>query len=163
MWWPNIVLKFKIFFDRRHSFYIWKNIVMIFIRKGTKKDISSLLNLIKELAEYEKEPDEVVVTEDQLLEDGFGKTKIFDFYVATEIGKVVGFALYYTKYSTWKGKCIYLEDLIVTKEYRGQGIGKQLFEEVLKVAKAKKTHRFEWQVLNWNEPAINFYKSTMQI
>jgi len=131
---------------------------MILIRKGTEKDIPALLKLIKELAHYEKEPDEVVVTEKQLLQDGFGSDKIFDFFVATDIGKVIGIALYYTKFSTWKGKCIYLEDIIVSKEMRGQGIGKKLFNEVIKISKAKKVKRMEWQVLEWNEPAVEFYK-----
>lgn len=131
---------------------------MISIRKGTEKDVASLLKLIKELAVYEKAGDQVVVTEQQLIADGFGEEKIFDFFVATEIGKVIGIALYYTKYSTWEGKCIYLEDIIVTQSARQKGVGSKLFEAVIKVAKEKKVRRMEWQVLNWNEPAIKFYK-----
>lgn len=128
------------------------------IRKGTTGDIHELLRLIKELATYEKAPDEVIVTEEILLEDGFGPNKIFDFFVAEYQKKVIGIALYYTKYSTWKGKCIFLEDIIVTEEMRCKGIGLLLFNEVKKIAKKKNVPRLEWQVLEWNRPAINFYK-----
>ena len=128
------------------------------IRKGERKDIPDVLKLIKELAVYEKAPDEVVTTVDELTEDGFGVKPVFDVIVAEMDKKVVGFALYYTSYSTWKGKALYLEDFIVNEPYRKHGIGKMLFDEVLKVAKERKVRRMEWQVLDWNEPAINFYK-----
>ncbi len=128
------------------------------IRKGTKEDIPGVLALIKELAEYEKAPNEVVITVEQLKEDGFGENPIYGLFVAELDEKIVGIALYYWKYSTWKGKCLFLEDIIVTESLRGQKIGAKLFEEVVKVAKQAKVKRLEWQVLNWNEPAINFYK-----
>lgn len=128
------------------------------IRKGVVEDLPQVLNLIKELAAYEKAPDEVVVTIDEMINWGFGKDKVFDFFVAIENDRVVGLALYYFKYSTWKGRCLFLEDIIVTEPYRGKGLGKKLFEKVAKVAKMEKVRRMEWQVLDWNEPAINFYK-----
>ena len=129
------------------------------IRKAKKKDLPQILSLIKELAAYEKAPKEVKVTTKELLRDGFGKKKAFDCFVAVSSkNKIKGIALYYIKYSTWKGKCIYLDDIIVTESMRGEGIGKKLFEEVIKVAKKMKVRKLEWQVLNWNEPAINFYK-----
>ena len=129
------------------------------IRKAKKKDLPQILSLIKELAAYEKAPKEVKVTTKELLCDGFGKKKVFYCFVAVSSkNKISGIALYYIKYSTWKGKCIYLDDIIVTESMRGEGIGKKLFEKVIKVAKKMKVRKLEWQVLNWNEPAINFYK-----
>lgn len=130
----------------------------IAIRKGTKTDLPAVLNLVKELAIYEKAPNEVTVTLNDMERDGFGENPIFSFFVAETDGKVVGIALYYIKYSTWKGKCVFLEDIIVTEAYRQYGIGKKLFDEVVKVAKAMNVKRLEWQVLEWNEPAIKFYK-----
>lgn len=130
----------------------------IAIRKGTKTDLPAVLNLVKELAIYEKAPHEVTVTLNDMERDGFGKNPIFSFFVAEKDGTIVGIALYYIKYSTWKGKCVFLEDIIVTEEYRQYGIGKKLFDEVVKVAKAMHVKRLEWQVLEWNEPAIKFYK-----
>ena len=130
----------------------------ISVRKGLKSDLSAALGLIKELALYEKAPDEVIVTLQEMEHDGFGKDPIFNFFVAETAGEIVGIALYYIKYSTWKGKCVFLEDLIVTKPYRKQGIGKKLFDEVVKVSKNMDVNRLEWQVLDWNEPAIEFYK-----
>jgi len=130
----------------------------IAIRKGTKTDLPAVLNLVKELAIYEKAPNEVTVTLNDMERDGFGENPIFSFFVAETDGKVVGIALYYIKYSTWKGKCVFLEDIIVTETYRQYGIGKKLFDEVVKVAKAMNVKRLEWQVLEWNEPAIKFYK-----
>lgn len=128
------------------------------IRKGIKEDVPAVLALIKELAGYEKAPDEVAVTEEELKADGFESDSIFGLFVAETSGKVVGMALYYVKYSTWKGRCIFLEDIIVNSAYRGKGIGRKLFEEVVKVSKEAGVRRLEWQVLNWNEPAIRFYK-----
>jgi GNAT superfamily N-acetyltransferase len=130
----------------------------IAIRKGTKTDLPAVLNLVKELAIYEKAPNEVTVTLNDMERDGFGENPIFSFFVAETDGKVVGIALYYIKYSTWKGKCVFLEDIIVTEAYRQYGIGKKLFDEVVKVAKVMNVKRLEWQVLEWNEPAIKFYK-----
>lgn len=128
------------------------------VRKGTKPDLPQVLNLVKELAAYEKAPHEVTVTVADMERDGFGENPIFDFFVAEAENKIIGIALYYIKYSTWKGKCVFLEDIIVTEHYRKYGIGKKLFDEVVKVAKAMNVKRLEWQVLEWNEPAIKFYK-----
>lgn len=130
----------------------------IVIRRGTESDISAALGLVKELAAYEKAPDEVEVSVEEMKNWGFGKNKVFDFFVAEENGIIIGIALYYYKYSTWKGKCMFLEDIIVTESQRGKGIGKLLFDEIVKVAKTEKVRRLEWQVLEWNEPAIKFYK-----
>ena len=119
----------------------------------------AVLSLIKELASYEKAPKEVKVTAKELGKDGFGKRKFFECFVAeTGKNKIAGIALYYIKYSTWKGKCIYLDDIIVTESLRGHGIGKELFEAVVGVAKKMKVRKLEWQVLEWNKPAVNFYK-----
>lgn len=130
----------------------------LIIRKGTPQDITQALHLVKELAIYEKAPNEVEVTVEEMTEWGFGKDKQFDFFVAEENNIIIGIALYYYKYSTWKGKCLFLEDIIVTESQRGKGIGKLLFDEVVKVAKAEKVRRMEWQVLEWNTPAIKFYE-----
>jgi len=133
----------------------------ITLRNGHQEDLPQVLQLIKELAEYEREPQEVEITVEELEKDGFGEKPVFDFFVAedTEQNKVVGLALYFYSYSTWKGKCIYLEDLIVTEAYRGQGIGKQLLDRVIQKAKEEDARRVVWQVLDWNAPAIEFYKS----
>ncbi|MCE9540446.1 MAG: GNAT family N-acetyltransferase [Bacteroidetes bacterium] len=130
----------------------------ISVRKGLKTDLSAALGLIKELALYEKAPDEVIVTIEDMERDGFGENPVFNFFVAEMDGKIVGISLYYVKYSTWKGKCIFLEDIIVTERYRKHGIGKKLFDEVVKVSKELNVQRLEWQVLDWNEPAIRFYE-----
>ena len=128
------------------------------IRIGTKTDIPFALNLVKELAAYEKAPNEVEVTIEEMTEWGFGADKQFDFFIATDNNVIVGLALYYFKYSTWKGKCLFLEDIIVTESQRGKGLGKLLFDKVVQVAKNMKVRRMEWQVLDWNTPAIEFYK-----
>ena len=128
------------------------------IRVGVKRDLPDILKLIQELADYEKAPAEVEVTVAEMENWGFGTDKIFDFFVAEKNGIIVGLALYYYKYSTWKGKCLFLEDIIVTEKMRGTGIGKLLFDKIVEVAKEKKVRRLEWQVLEWNEPAIKFYK-----
>ena len=128
------------------------------IRNAVQEDMGAVHALIKELALYENAPDEVTNTIAQLKEDGFGPDKVFNCFVAVLNDEVVGFALYYTSYSTWKGKCLYLEDFLVTKKCRRLGIGELLFEAVHKVAATTKVARFEWQVLDWNTPAINFYK-----
>ncbi len=128
------------------------------IRIGIEKDLPQVLNLVKELAVFEKAPNEVDVTIDEMQNWGFGKDKLFDFFVAEKENKIVGIALYYYKYSTWKGKCLFLEDIIVTESERKNGYGKLLFNEVVKVAKLQKVRRMEWQVLDWNTTAIDFYK-----
>jgi len=131
----------------------------LIVRKARKKDLPAVLALIKELATYEKAPNEVKVTLKELERDGFGKKKVYDCFVAeASENKIVGIALYYIKYSTWKGRCLYLDDIIVTESMRGKKIGKKLFAEVIAVAKKMKVRKLEWQVLNWNEPAVNFYK-----
>ena len=128
------------------------------VRVGEKKDLIKVRELIIELAIYEKYPGAVKVTIEQLEEDGFGYNKVFDFFVAELNNKIVGFALYYTSYSTWRGRCLYLEDLVVTEKHRKSGIGSLLFEACIEETKARKADRMEWQVLDWNKPAINFYK-----
>lgn len=132
----------------------------IILRKGEKSDMASVLMLIKELADFEKESHAVEVTEKDLLEDGFENEPAFQVFVAEKKGEVVGMALFYERYSTWKGRSIHLEDLIVKKEYRGQGIGKKLYTEVLSYAHAKGMKRVSWEVLDWNSVAIDFYTST---
>lgn len=128
------------------------------IRKGTEADLPQVLGLVKELAAYEKAPDEVEVTLEEMQNWGFGKDKLFEFFVAEDQSKIVGIALYYYKYSTWKGKCLFLEDIVITESYRRYGLGSKLFNEVVLIAKQQQVRRMEWQVLDWNEPAINFYK-----
>ncbi len=130
----------------------------VIIRKGNKEDMPEVFSLIKELAIYEKAEQEVENSVEQLIKDGFGNNKIFDVIVAEIHKKVVGFALYYTSYPTWKGPCLYLEDFLVNEKYRGKGIGKLLFNTIILEAKKRKVKRMEWQVLDWNKPAINFYK-----
>ncbi len=129
------------------------------VRKGTKNDVKAVHALIVELAIYERAEQEVSNTEDQLLRDGFGEDPVYELLVAETEEKVVGMALWYTKYSTWKGKCGYLEDLVVQADVRGRGIGKALFLEVAKACAHRGYGRMEWQVLDWNEPAIGFYRS----
>lgn len=128
------------------------------IRRAVKEDCPRLLELVTELAVYEKAPDEVTVTLEHFTESGFGEKPIWWAFVAEEDGVIHGFALYYIRYSTWKGQAMYLEDIIVTEVMRGQKIGKLLFDQLIEEAKEKKLHRIVWQVLDWNEPAINFYK-----
>ena len=127
------------------------------IRKGVISDLPEVLTLIKELAEYEKAPLEVENSLAEMQKDGFGDHPIYRLYVAELDRKIVGIAIFYYKYSTWKGKCIFLEDIIVTEKMRGNKIGALLFEKVISIAKEEKVRRLEWQVLDWNEPAINFY------
>lgn len=128
------------------------------IRKAVKGDVADILRLVKELAAYEKAPDAVEVTLAEMEEDGFGPNAIYSAFVAEMGGVIVGMALYYTKYSTWKGKAIYLDDIVVNEKYRRYGIGGKLFEEVVKVGKDMGVRKIDWQVLDWNEPAIQFYK-----
>src|ERR1700712_3975855 len=130
----------------------------ITIRKATKADCPRIMELVQELADYEKAPDEVTVTLAHFEESGFGSNPVWWGFVAEQNGKVQAFALYYVRYSTWKGQRMYLEDLLVTEALRGQGVGKLLFDALIEEAKAKKFTGIAWQVLDWNEPAINFYK-----
>ena len=117
-----------------------------------------MLELIHELAVYEKAPDEVTVDFDHFEESGFGENPVWWAFVAEIDGNVEGFALYYIRYSTWKGQRMYLEDFLVNENFRGKGIGKLLFDKLIEEAKEKKFSGMVWQVLEWNEPAINFYK-----
>ncbi|RTL59116.1 MAG: GNAT family N-acetyltransferase [Sphingobacteriales bacterium] len=128
------------------------------IRRAVKEDCSRLLELVKELALYEKAPDEVTVSLEHFTESGFGKNPVWWSFVAEVDGIIQGFALYYIRYSTWKGQAMYLEDIIVTEAMRGRKLGKLLFDRLIEEAKEKKFNRIVWQVLEWNEPAINFYK-----
>ena len=132
--------------------------MQIFIEKAVKEDCEAIMQLVQELAVYEKAPDEVTVAMEHFVESGFGKKPVWEAFVAKENGIVKGFALYYIRYSTWKGQRMYLEDLLVTEEMRGKGIGKLLFDKLVEECKSKKYSGLVWQVLDWNEPAINFYK-----
>jgi GNAT superfamily N-acetyltransferase len=127
------------------------------LRFAAEADCPRLLELIVELAVYEKMPEEVTVLLSEFVEAGFGEQPVWKAFVAENENGIIGFALYYTRYSTWKGCRLYLEDFIVTEEARGQGVGKLLFERVMKEAKDKNYNGMSWQVLDWNEPALNFY------
>ncbi len=131
---------------------------MIEIRKGQKEDLPIILDLIKELAEYEKALDQVENTVARMEADGFGDQPVYGFLVAEENGIIIGTSIYYYRYSTWKGKRLYLEDLVVTESKRRVGAGKLLFEATLNIAKETNCSGMMWQVLDWNETAINFYK-----
>ena len=128
------------------------------IREAKKQDCPRMMELIKELAEYEKAPEQVTVGFDHFVESGFGANPVWWAWVAEVDGKAEGFALYYVRYSTWKGQRMYLEDIIVTEKMRGLGLGKMLLNKLIEVAKEKRYSGIMWQVLDWNEPAINFYK-----
>ena len=128
------------------------------IRRAVKEDCPGLLELVRELAEYERAPNEVTVTLSHFEESGFGKNPVWWAFVAEVDGTIIGFALYYIRYSTWKGQRMYLEDIIVTNDWRGKGIGKLLMDRLIVEAKEKGWNAMIWQVLEWNEPAINFYK-----
>lgn len=128
------------------------------IRRAQKKDCARLLELIQELADYEKAPDEVTVTLSHFEESGFGANPVWWGFVAEVDGLVIGMALYYIRYSTWKGQRMYLEDILVTEKMRGKKIGSLLFDALITEAKEKNFTGVNWQVLEWNEPAIHFYK-----
>ena len=127
------------------------------IRKGEKKDMKAVLDLIQELATFEKEPDAVVVTVADLERDSFGDYPLFHTFVAEVDDEIVGIALYYYRYSTWKGKTIHLEDLIVKEKMRGSGLGFALYSKIIEQGKVDKVRRIEWAVLDWNTPAIDLY------
>lgn len=130
------------------------------VREGNQKDMVAVFKLITELAAFEKLPDEVIITAKNLEEDGFSEQPKFTTFVAEENGIIIGMALFYERYSTWKGKAIHLEDLLVTKSKRGIGAGKALYTAVLKYAFDNGYKRVAWEVLDWNKNAIDFYEST---
>ncbi|ATL47300.1 GNAT family N-acetyltransferase [Chitinophaga caeni] len=128
------------------------------IRRAVKEDCPRLMELVQELADYEKAPGEVTVKLSHFEEAGFGEHPVWWAFVAEARGQVIGFALYYIRFSTWKGSRMYLEDIIVTEKWRGNGVGKLLFDQLIIEAKEKHLSGISWQVLEWNQPAINFYK-----
>ena len=128
------------------------------IRKAVMIDCHRMMELIHELALYEKAPEEVTVSFDHFVDSGFGENPVWWAFVAETDGQVNGFALYYIRYSTWKGKRLYLEDILVTEKLRGKGIGKLLFDRLMEECREKKYSGMAWQVLDWNEPAIQFYR-----
>ena len=130
------------------------------IRKGRPEDMEAVLGLIQELADFEREPDAVLVTVDDLIRDGFGPVPLFHVFVGEVESEIVGIALYYYRYSTWKGKTLHLEDLVVKEKMRGTGVGFALYSEIIKQGKKDKVRRIEWNVLDWNTPAIHFYKNS---
>lgn len=129
------------------------------LRKGREEDLPNILELIKELALFEKAPEQVVNTVAKMREDGFGKHPVYWFFVAEFEGEIIGTAIYYLRYSTWKGVRLYLEDLIVTEKHRGIGAGKMLFEACINEGKSKGYSGMVWQILDWNTPALDFYKT----
>lgn len=135
-----------------------RNNMSFIIRRAVKEDCSRLLELVKELALYEKAPQEVTVTEEHFTESGFGPNPVWWAFVAELNGRVEGFALYYVRFSTWKGQRMYLEDILVTEQLRGKGAGRLLMNRLIEEARERGFSGMVWQVLEWNEPAINFYK-----
>ncbi|MCA0932677.1 GNAT family N-acetyltransferase [Lutimonas saemankumensis] len=132
----------------------------ILLREGKKSDMPAVLELIKELATFEKESEAVEVSVEELQRDGFGPNPSFRVFIAEIQGKVVGMALFYERYSTWKGRSLHLEDLIVNEAYRGKGVGKALYAKVMEYAHLRNFKRVSWEVLDWNKVAIDFYRST---
>lgn len=131
----------------------------ITIRRAIAADCPRLMELIEELADFEKAPPGAVSnTLEDFTESGFGPNPVWWAFVALEDGYIIGFGLYYIRYSTWKGQCLYLEDLIVTQSKRGLGVGKMLFDTLIQETRDRGFPRMVWQVLDWNEPAIQFYK-----
>jgi ribosomal protein S18 acetylase RimI-like enzyme len=128
------------------------------IRKATIEDVPAIMELVRELAVYEKAPEEVTNTEERMRKEGFGENPAFECILAEKDGTVVGMSLYYYRYSTWKGRRLYLEDLIVTEKARGTGLGKILLDRTIEIAKEEGCSGMMWQVLDWNTPAIEFYK-----
>lgn len=130
----------------------------ILIRKATVEDVPAMMRLVHELAEFEKLPHEVLNTEAQMKEEGFGNHPAFEALVAEVGGKILGMSVFYYSYSTWKGRSIYIDDIIVNESFRGKGIGRALMEGTIQIAKETQVGKLHWQVLDWNEPAIRFYE-----
>ncbi len=130
----------------------------VIVRKATATDCPRMMELIHELAVYERAPEEVTVDQQHFVQSGFGSNPVWWAFVAEEDGLVQGFALYYIRYSTWKGQRMYLEDILVTEQARGRGLGEKLMKALIEEAKERRFNGITWQVLDWNEPAINFYK-----
>lgn len=127
------------------------------VRKANPSDIPVIWKLVKELAEFEKAPQEVMTSEEELLRDGFGEKPAFEAIVAEWEGEVKGMAVYYFSYSTWKGRSMYIDDIVVFENARGKGLGKALLDKLVQIAKEENVGKLHWQVLDWNEPAIKFY------
>lgn len=140
--------------------FLDNKVFKMIIRKGTSTDMPSVLELIKELAVFEKEPNAVVISVEDLIRDGFAENPLFHTFVAEVNQEIIGIALYYYRYSTWKGKTIHLEDLIVKEDKRGTGAGFALYSEIIAQGKRDNVRRIEWNVLDWNTPAIEFYKKS---
>jgi GNAT superfamily N-acetyltransferase len=132
---------------------------MIHIRPATPADVSLILAFVRELAEYEREPHSVLITEEQLLRDGFGAERYYECLIAEADGAPAGIALFFPIYSTWQGRSLHLEDLFVRPAFRGRGVGKALLQRVAALAVERGCARLQWDVLEWNTPAINFYRS----
>lgn len=130
----------------------------VHIRRATEQDCERMMELVRELALYERAPEQVTVTMEHFRESGFGSNPVWWAFVAEENGVVQGFALYYIRYSTWKGQRMYLEDILVTEAARGRGLGAKLMDALIQEAKEKQFSGIVWQVLEWNEPAFNFYR-----
>jgi GNAT superfamily N-acetyltransferase len=151
---PDYQLKSFFLPIKKHKYKI------MIIRKGNPEDMEAVLGLIQELAAFENEPEAVLITVDDLIRDGFGPVSLFHVFVAEVEKQIVGIALYYYRYSTWKGKTIHLEDLVVKDKMRGTGLGYALYSEIIKQGKKDKVRRVEWNVLDWNTPAIEFYEKS---
>jgi len=130
----------------------------ITVRRSEERDVPGMLRLVRELATFEREPLAVINTEQQMIADGFGVNPAFISFVAEADNEIVGTAIFYFAYSTWKGKYIYLDDIVVTEKFRKKGIGKLLFDKIIEFAKENNANQLRWHVLNWNEPAIHFYE-----
>ena len=127
------------------------------VRKASPDDVPVIWKLVKELAEFEKAPNEVMTSEEELLRDGFGENPAYHAIVAEWEGEVKGMAVYYYSYSTWKGRSIYVDDIVVSENARGKGLGKALLDKLVAIAKEENVGKLHWQVLDWNKPAIDFY------
>ena len=135
----------------------------LIIRNANATDMKDVLILIKELADFENASDQVKMTEEKLIEDGYGETPLFRSLIVEYRGEKCGYALFYFGYSTWNGKTLYLEDIMISDKYRRKGFGQELFNSIIKIARYYKVKRLDWQVLNWNHTDIEFYKKNQAI